>query len=181
MTCFEGTDLFIFLSTSGNLLLPFHAVCVSHGSRLGRLQYCGEVPRDKNISQRVRGLPWDGSIHKEPKRNEWRTHDISKISVAILHTHYHKLLKKFTSEKLLLNQMISRSWYFSWFSSLFCLMMYWRCIEKSLHGNSHLTPDSDKRLISPNSITPESYIKVMRTKEMIATSISSWLLDKFSL
>ena len=34
---------------------------------------------------------------------------ISVRSVAILPTHYHKLLKKFTSEKLLLNQMISRS------------------------------------------------------------------------
>ena len=30
-----------------------------------------------------------------------------------------------------------------------------------------LTPKSDKRLISPFNITPESHIKVMRIKEMI--------------
>ena len=36
-----------------------------------------------------------------------------------------------------------------------------------------LTPKSDKHLISPNSITPESHIKVMRIEEMIPNSRSS--------
>ena len=46
---------------------------------------------------------------------------------------------------------------------------------------NHFLPVSDKHLNSPNSITLKSNIKVMRMKGMIATSISSWLLDKFSL
>ena len=32
-----------------------------------------------------------------------------------------------------------------------------------------LTPESDKYLISPYNITPESHIKVMKIKEMITT------------
>ena len=44
-----------------------------------------------------------------------------------------------------------------------------------------LHPKSDKHLISPNSITPESNIKVTEIKEMITKWRSSWLLNKFSL
>ena len=45
-----------------------------------------------------------------------------------------------------------------------------------------LTPTCDQHLISPNSITPESHIKVMRIKETISNSRSSWLLEqRFSL
>ena len=45
-----------------------------------------------------------------------------------------------------------------------------------------LTPTCEQHLISPNSITPESHIKVMRIKEMISNSRSSWLLEqRFSL
>ena len=50
--------------------------------------------------------------------------------------------------------------------------------------NPQLNPlhlKSDKHLISPNRISPESNIKVTRIKEMITNSISSWLQDKFSL
>ena len=38
---------------------------------------------------------------------------------------------------------------------------------------SDYTPKSDKHLISPHSITPESNIKVMRIKEMITNQRSS--------
>ena len=39
-----------------------------------------------------------------------------------------------------------------------------------------LTLKSDQHLISPHIITPESHIKIMRTKEMITNDIlSSWL------
>ena len=45
-----------------------------------------------------------------------------------------------------------------------------------------LTPTCDQHLISPNSITPESHIKVMRIKETISNSRSlirtKILLDK---
>ena len=45
-----------------------------------------------------------------------------------------------------------------------------------------LNPTCDQHLISPNSITPESHIKVMRIKETISNSRSSWLLEqRFSL
>ena len=44
-----------------------------------------------------------------------------------------------------------------------------------------LTPKSDLHLISPNNITTESHINVMRIKEMITNKRNSWLLDKFSL
>ena len=44
-----------------------------------------------------------------------------------------------------------------------------------------LNSKRDKHLISSNSITPESNIKVMRIKEMITNSRSSWLLEKFYL
>ena len=45
----------------------------------------------------------------------------------------------------------------------------------------NFTPKSDEHLISPNSFTPELNIKVVRIKEIIANSRSSWLLDKLSL
>ena len=51
----------------------------------------------------------------------------------------------------------------------------------SLVSHVYLVCKSDRHLISPNSITPESNIKVMRVTEMITNSRSSWLLDKFSL
>ena len=38
-----------------------------------------------------------------------------------------------------------------------------------------------KHLISPHSITLESNIKFIRIEEMMASSRSSWLLNKFSL
>ena len=44
-----------------------------------------------------------------------------------------------------------------------------------------LTTKSDQHLISPYNITCESYIKVMRIKEMITNLRWSWLLNKFSL
>ena len=43
-----------------------------------------------------------------------------------------------------------------------------------------LIPESDKHLISPYNITPESNIKVMRIKEMTTNWRTSWLLNKFS-
>ena len=43
-----------------------------------------------------------------------------------------------------------------------------------------LTPKSDKQVVSPNSITLESHIKVTRIQEMIPNSRNSWL-DKSSL
>ena len=46
----------------------------------------------------------------------------------------------------------------------------------SLKKVNLLTPKSDEHLISPYIITPESNIKVMRIKEMIA-----YLLNKLSL
>ena len=45
---------------------------------------------------------------------------------------------------------------------------------------NHLTPKSDKHLISPKSITPESKFRAERIEEMITVSRNSWLLDKFS-
>ena len=38
---------------------------------------------------------------------------------------------------------------------------------KMCTANNTLIPESDKHLISPFNITPESHIKVMRIKEMI--------------
>ena len=57
-----------------------------------------------------------------------------------------------------------------------CLCL-WKC---GMFFNP-LHPKSDKHLISPNSITPESNIKVTEIKEMITKWRSSWLLNKFSL
>ena len=57
-----------------------------------------------------------------------------------------------------------------------CLCL-WKC---GMFFNP-LHPKSDKHLISPNSITPESNIKVTEIKEMITNWRSSWLLNKFSL
>ena len=49
-------------------------------------------------------------------------------------------------------------------------------------SSDSLTSTYDQHLISPNSITPESHIKVMRIKETISNSISlirtKILLDK---
>ena len=42
-----------------------------------------------------------------------------------------------------------------------------------------LIPEHDKHLISPNNITSESHIEVMRIKEMITNLSRSWLLNKF--
>lgn len=44
-----------------------------------------------------------------------------------------------------------------------------------------LMPKSDQHLFSPNNITPESHIKVLRIKEMITNWIGSWYLNKFFL
>ena len=42
------------------------------------------------------------------------------------------------------------------------------------------TPKPDKHVISPNSITSELHIKVMRIKKMVTKYRSSWLLNEFS-
>ena len=47
-----------------------------------------------------------------------------------------------------------------------CLFVAYVLIKRHLFN--HLTPKSDKHLISPYNITPESYIKVARMKEMIS-------------
>ena len=52
------------------------------------------------------------------------------------------------------------------------------CYFQSINS---LNPKSDQHLISPNHITPESHIKVMRIKEMITNQRSFWLVNKFSL
>ena len=44
-----------------------------------------------------------------------------------------------------------------------------------------LNPKSDKHLISPYNISPESHIKVMRIKEMVTREETFWLANKFSL
>ena len=54
------------------------------------------------------------------------------------------------------------------------------CLLQYLFVNS-LNPKSDKHLISPYNITPESYIKVMRITEMITNKRSLWSVNKFSL
>ena len=46
---------------------------------------------------------------------------------------------------------------------------------------NQLSIEIDQNLISPNSISPESNIKVMRVKEMITRPGSYWLWDKLSL
>ena len=50
-----------------------------------------------------------------------------------------------------------------------------------LQSINPLNPKSNQHLISPYNITPESHIKVMRTKEMITNQRSFWLVNKFSL
>ena len=45
-----------------------------------------------------------------------------------------------------------------------CIICIWFCITII-----NLTPTSDKHLISPYNITPESNIKFMRIKEMITS------------
>ena len=42
-------------------------------------------------------------------------------------------------------------------------------------------PKSDKHLISPYNISPESHVKVMRIKEMITNQRGFWLVNKISL
>ena len=44
-----------------------------------------------------------------------------------------------------------------------------------------VNPKSDKHLISPYKVTPESHIKVMRIKEMVTREGRFWLANKFSL
>ena len=44
-----------------------------------------------------------------------------------------------------------------------------------------LNPESVQQLISPNSDMAESFTKIMRIKEMIATPKKLWLFNKFSL
>ena len=44
-----------------------------------------------------------------------------------------------------------------------------------------LTPKSDKHLISPHNIIPESCSKVKRIKQIISSYRSCWLSYKFSL
>ena len=50
-----------------------------------------------------------------------------------------------------------------------------------LQSINSLNPKSDQHLISPNNITPELHIKVMRIKETITNQRSFWLVNKFSL
>ena len=57
----------------------------------------------------------------------------------------------------------------------------WVVAEMDYLAFNPFTLKSDKHLISPYNITPESHIKVMRIKEMITIKRSSWLLNKFSL
>ena len=50
-SCFEIISLDLLTSPlpllpPGNLLVPVHAVCISHGGGLGRLQNCGEISGD---------------------------------------------------------------------------------------------------------------------------------------
>ena len=52
--------------------------------------------------------------------------------------------------------------------------------DKSTYFNP-LNPKSDYPLISPNKISPESLIKVMRIKEMVTREGNFWLANKFSL
>ena len=42
-------------------------------------------------------------------------------------------------------------------------------------------PKSDKNLISPYNITPESHITVMRIEKMVTREETFWLANKFSL
>lgn len=41
-----------------------------------------------------------------------------------------------------------------------------------------VTPESDKHLISPKTVAPESNIKVARTSELIARQRSSWSIKQ---
>ena len=47
-------------------------------------------------------------------------------------------------------------------------MICWVITEDSSNEASPLNPESDQHLISPYSNISESFIKIMRTKEMIA-------------
>ena len=51
----------------------------------------------------------------------------------------------------------------------------------SLPSFNPLNPKSDKHLISPYNISPESHVKVMRIKEMITNQRGFWLVNKISL
>ena len=62
--------------------------------------------------------------------------------------------------------------------SCFCHSKYYRSIRLPLNPS---IPESDQHLISPYYITSESYIEVMRIKEMITNYRSSRLSNKFSL
>ena len=57
--------------------------------------------------------------------------------------------------------------------------------QNDAHGRKKFlnpsAPKSDKHLISPYHIPPESNMKVVRIEEMITNWRSSWLLNKFSL
>ena len=54
-------------------------------------------------------------------------------------------------------------------------------LELSTTSLKPLNPKSDKHLISPYKITPESHMKVMRIKEMITREGTFWFANKFSL
>ena len=47
--------------------------------------------------------------------------------------------------------------------------------------NNTLIPESDQHVISPFNITPESYIKVMRIKEMLRKRESRLTYQLFSI
>ena len=59
--------------------------------------------------------------------------------------------------------------------------LYNQTLTKFISIINPLNPESDQHLISPYNITTESYIKVMRIKEMIISDRSFWLVNKFSL
>ena len=64
--------------------------------------------------------------------------------------------------------------------------MKWRAIQqKGVYEDAFnlltLWPLSDKHIISPYNIIPESHIRVTRIKEMITKLGCSWILNKFSL
>ena len=48
-----------------------------------------------------------------------------------------------------------------------CFVALGVCVHQSQKSFNPLTPKSDQHLISPNKITPESNVKVMRIKEVI--------------
>ena len=71
----------------------------------------------------------------------------------------------------LFNAMITHYWIKFWFWQNYNFMytFYFVLCTLTLKNDSHLT--------SPYNITSESYIKVMRIKEMITNWKSSWLLN----